>query len=41
MGIAMSHGCIRMRNTDVAELFELVNEDALVYISEQPLNLTV
>ena len=32
MGIAMSHGCIRMRNTDVAELFELVNEDALVYI---------
>jgi len=41
MGIPMSHGCIRMRNTDVAELFELVSEDALVYISEQPLNLTI
>ncbi|ATO19749.1 L,D-transpeptidase [Acinetobacter sp. LoGeW2-3] len=37
MGIPMSHGCIRMRNTDLIELFDLVNEEALVYISEQPL----
>ena len=38
MGIPMSHGCIRMRNTDVVELFNLVNENALVYISEQSLH---
>jgi len=24
MGVAMSHGCIRMRNKDIVELFELV-----------------
>ncbi len=34
MGVPMSHGCIRMRNADVAELFELVPENALVYIAE-------
>jgi lipoprotein-anchoring transpeptidase ErfK/SrfK len=39
MGIPMSHGCIRMRNSDVVELFDRVDEEALVYISEQPLNL--
>ena len=33
----MSHGCIRMRNTDLIELFDLVNEQALVYISEHSL----
>lgn len=37
MGIPMSHGCIRMRNTDLIELFDLVNEQALVYISEHAL----
>lgn len=37
MGIPESHGCIRMRNIDLVELFELVDENALVYISEQPL----
>ena len=39
MGIPLSHGCIRMRNKDVIELFELITEDALVFISEQRLNL--
>jgi hypothetical protein len=35
MGIAKSHGCIRMRNTDIVELFDLVKENAVVYISEK------
>ncbi|WP_347456566.1 cell wall-recycling L,D-carboxypeptidase ElsL [Acinetobacter thermotolerans] len=35
MGIPESHGCIRMRNIDLVELFELLDENALVYISEQ------
>ena len=39
MGTPRSHGCIRMRNADIAELFRLVNEDALVYLSEQPLEI--
>lgn len=39
MGIAMSHGCIRMRNRDVIELFDLVPEHALVYLSEQRITL--
>ena len=33
MGIPMSHGCIRMRNHEVIELFNLISEDALVFIS--------
>ncbi|QXB45595.1 cell wall-recycling L,D-carboxypeptidase ElsL [Acinetobacter seifertii] len=37
MGIPMSHGCIRMRNEEIIELFDLVPEDALVYLSEQSL----
>ena len=37
MGIPMSHGCIRMKNQDVIELFELITAQALVYISEQAL----
>ena len=37
MGIPMSHGCIRMRNDDVVELFELIPEQALVFISEHSL----
>lgn len=35
MGQPLSHGCIRMRNKDIIELFELLPEQALVYISEQ------
>ncbi|CAB1216157.1 cell wall-recycling L,D-carboxypeptidase ElsL [Acinetobacter bouvetii] len=41
MGIPMSHGCIRMRNDDVVELFGLVAEEALVYISEHTLNTQI
>lgn len=37
MGIPMSHGCIRMKNDEVIELFELISEQALLYISETPL----
>lgn len=37
MGIPKSHGCIRMRNLDVMELFDLISEHALVYISENKL----
>ena len=37
MGVPMSHGCIRMRNEEIIELFDLVVEDALVYLSEQSL----
>jgi lipoprotein-anchoring transpeptidase ErfK/SrfK len=32
MGIPLSHGCIRMRNHDVIELFEAVASDCLVMI---------
>ena len=32
IGTAASHGCIRMRNADVAELYELVNEGTPVSI---------
>ena len=39
MGIPLSHGCIRMRNQDLIELFDLVNENATVFISEQHINL--
>lgn len=39
MGVALSHGCIRMRNRDVIELYDLIPEQALVYISEHALNL--
>ncbi|MEB3767481.1 cell wall-recycling L,D-carboxypeptidase ElsL [Acinetobacter sp. MD2] len=34
MGIAASHGCIRMRNQDVIELFDLVTDGTLVYLLE-------
>ncbi|UUS61509.1 MULTISPECIES: cell wall-recycling L,D-carboxypeptidase ElsL [unclassified Acinetobacter] len=34
MGIPMSHGCIRMRNSDVVELYQLIPLNALVYITE-------
>ena len=32
IGKAASHGCVRMRNDDVIELFELVDEDTPVVI---------
>ena len=34
IGIADSHGCIRMRNADVIELFDLVDETTQVVIRE-------
>lgn len=34
MGVAKSHGCIRMRNTEVIELFELVSPGTRVEIVE-------
>jgi len=34
IGMAASHGCIRMRNADVIELFELVDETTQVVIRE-------
>ncbi len=33
LGIPASHGCIRMANTDVKELFEQVTEGVFVYIT--------
>jgi lipoprotein-anchoring transpeptidase ErfK/SrfK len=32
MGMPASHGCIRMRNSDLIDLFELVDKDTLVEI---------
>ena len=34
MGVARSHGCIRMRNRDVIELFDLVAGGVVVDIEE-------
>jgi lipoprotein-anchoring transpeptidase ErfK/SrfK len=34
MGVPGSHGCIKMRNRDVIELFELVAPATPVYIEE-------
>ncbi|NOY67062.1 MAG: L,D-transpeptidase [Gammaproteobacteria bacterium] len=34
IGQAVSHGCIRMCNADVIELFDLVDNGSLVYICE-------
>lgn len=36
LGEPGSHGCVRMRNTDVIELFERVAEGARVWIQEAP-----
>ncbi len=33
LGQAVSHGCIRMKNTDIIELFDIVDEKTIVYIS--------
>ena len=35
MGIAKSHGCIRMTNTDVVDLFDLVESGCRVLIQEE------
>jgi L,D-transpeptidase YbiS len=34
MGVPLSHGCIRMRNADIVQLFDLVPNGALVEIVE-------
>lgn len=34
MGVSLSHGCIRMRNADLVELFDLVPNGTLVEIAE-------
>ena len=39
LGIPKSHGCIRMHSADVIELFDTLDEGALVYISEQEIEL--
>lgn len=36
MGIAQSHGCIRLRNTDIIKLFDLTPLHCSVQISEHP-----
>lgn len=40
MGVALSHGCIRLRNTDMLELFELTPVGCQVDILEGPLPVT-
>jgi len=37
IGTPCSKGCIRMRNEDIAELFEFVKDDEKVVIAEEPL----
>lgn len=39
MGIPMSHGCIRMRNRDIIELFDMVEAGTAVRISEAALHV--
>lgn len=36
MGVPLSHGCIRLRNTDMRELFDLTPVGCPVFISEKP-----
>lgn len=36
MGIARSHGCVRLRNADIVELFERVSAGTRVWIQERP-----
>lgn len=40
MGVAQSHGCIRMRNRDVIELFDQVDAGTRVWIQEAGLHPT-
>jgi len=35
IGLSASHGCVRMRNRDVIELFDLVDEGCIVDIQEK------
>lgn len=35
LGAPASHGCIRMRNQDVVDLYDRVREDTLVFIAER------
>lgn len=35
LGAPASHGCIRMRNRDVVDLYDRVREDTLVFIAER------
>ncbi len=35
LGAPASHGCIRMRNQDVVDLYDRVHEDTLVFIAER------
>jgi lipoprotein-anchoring transpeptidase ErfK/SrfK len=37
MGVPSSHGCVKMRNTDVIELFNSVPVGTRVLIQEAPL----
>lgn len=41
MGVPRSHGCIRMRNHDLIELFDLTPQGALVLIEEGPVEAGV
>jgi len=34
IGQAVSHGCIRMKNTDILELFDRLDDKAIVYIAK-------
>jgi lipoprotein-anchoring transpeptidase ErfK/SrfK len=36
MGVPVSHGCVRMRNADIVDLFERVVPGTRVWIQEQP-----
>jgi lipoprotein-anchoring transpeptidase ErfK/SrfK len=35
IGMPASHGCVRLRNADVLEAFDLVQENALLLITER------
>ena len=35
LGSPLSHGCIRMSNNDVIELFDLVSIGTIVHINEE------
>lgn len=35
MGVPLSHGCVRLRNADIVELFEQVPAHTPVFVSEQ------
>lgn len=37
MGVPLSHGCIRMRNADMLELFDLTPAGCAVWVDDRPL----